>query len=455
MVRAGQLDFIHSGYAGRSAARLVMLLVFLGLSACQSVTVPDEPPATAQQIVHREGVPHTDAQGNLRRAYDPARSFFPIGAYHAQHGEAFGQKHDLALFKQAGFNTVHLWPVQNIDAALDAAERLGLQAIVENPDETLARRRWQSPAILAWMLENEAAQFVSDADTPARLAVFDQTLARFRSFDPGRASLIVDGAGLAPIYYQRWAAWREKADISALFNYPFFRRADPVQHIERVARTMSRAVRLTEGKKPVWYISQAFADTRMGWYMPDAEQLRATIYTALVHGATGVIHFSYDSHGTRDGDVLGYSPSPIADYGDVPDYDNSKKPALVATPQQLRQSQAMWRQVVALNHELALVGPSMLQPTADLACTVKADGPYRRSQPIRLIVKPADNGDLLLIAVNIEDMALNVDITCDRAIVTLAPFLPVAMPEMTLAEPNLIRDRFTPFGVRLYRLRLA
>lgn len=214
-------------------------------------------------------------------------------------------------------------------------------------------------------------------------------------------------------------------------------------------------MQLTGGQKPIWYISQAFADTRMGWYMPDAEQLRATIYTALVHGATGVIHFSYDSHGTRDGDVLGYSPSPVADYGDVPNYDNSKKQPLVATPQQLRQSQAMWRQVVALNRELALVGPSILQPTADIACAVKAEGPYRRSQPIRILAKPANGGDVLLIAVNIEDMALSVDITCDRAIAALTPFLSGAMPEMTLAGPNLIRDRFTPFGVRLYRLRLS
>ncbi len=455
MVRMGRGVCIYRWCASLGFRPALALLLALTLAACQAQTIPDDPPATAQQMVHRDGVPHTDAQGHLRRGYDPVRSFFPIGVYHAVNGEAFGQRHDLDRFKEAGFNTVHLWPEQNIDAALDAAERLGLQAIVQQPDEGLVRRRWQSPAILAWMLEDEPSQFIASAKLPERQAAFDAREAHFKSFDSERASLIVDGPGIAVNQYWNWRSWLLKGDIAAHFNYPFAHVLDPVQDIERVARSVSRAVRFTDGRKPVWYISQAFAHPGRTWYMPDAEQLRALVYTALVHGATGVIHFAYDSHGTRDGDVLGFSPSPVASYGDVPDYDNSKRPPLVATPQQLRQSQAMWRQVAALNRELALIGPSLLQPTAALSCNVKADGPYRRSQPIRLLAKPAGNGELLLIAVNIENLDLAVEITCDRAIAMLSPFLPGAIPEMTLAAPNLIRDRFTPFGVRLYRLRLA
>lgn len=408
----------------------------------------------AQQVMHRAGVPHTDRLGRLRHSYDPEQSFFPIGIYHAVHGDAFGQRHDLADFAAAGFNTVHLWPVQDIDAALDAAERLGLQVVVQHPDEGLARRRHGSPAMLAWMLEDEPSEFIPAAQQSQRLAAFDLQVARFKSFDLHRAILLVDGPGIAPRYQWNWRNWLPKADIAAQFNYPFARRFDPVLDIDRVALSVSRAVRLTGGTKPIWYIAQSFADPVRGWYMPTPEQLRALVFTALVHGASGVIHFSYDSHGTRDGDVLGISPAPLADHGDVPDYDNSGRPALKANAVQLSASRALWQSVAELNRELAALAPSLLQPTATLNCDVRATGNHRRSQPIRLLVKPADSGELLLIAVNIEAVALQADITCDADIAALSPYSPVALPTIHLETPRRFHDELRPFGVHLYRLRL-
>lgn len=424
------------------------------LPGCQGLTLPADPPAKAQQVMHQGGVPHTDRLGRLRHSYDPTQSFFPIGIYHAMQGEAFGKHHDLGDFAAAGFNTVHLWPVQDIDAALNAAERLGLQVIVQHPDETLARRRHGSPALLAWMLEDEPSQFISAAQLPARLAAFDEQAARFKSFDPGRATLLVDGPGIAPNHYWRWRSWLPKADIAAQFNYPFARSFDPVLDIERVALSVSRAVRLTGGTKPIWYIAQSFADPVRGWYMPTSEQLRALVFTALVHGASGVIHFSYDSHGTRDGDVLGISPAPLADHGNVPDYDNSKRSALKVDAAQLAASRALWQSVADLNRELAALAPSLLQPTAAFTCRVETAGNHRRSQPIRLLAKPADTGDLLLIAVNIEAVALQAGITCDADIVALSPYSPAALPAMRLETPRRFHDEMPPFGVRLYRVRL-
>ncbi|CAN0545378.1 unnamed protein product, partial [Laminaria digitata] len=40
------------------------------------------PSPDAVQTPYLKGVPHTDAQGRPRFAFDPADSFLPIGLYH-------------------------------------------------------------------------------------------------------------------------------------------------------------------------------------------------------------------------------------------------------------------------------------------------------------------------------------------------------------------------------------
>ncbi len=50
----------------------------------------------AVQTMYRGGVPHTDRQGRFLLRYDPARSFFPIGIYHALSGEFRGRRYGMA-----------------------------------------------------------------------------------------------------------------------------------------------------------------------------------------------------------------------------------------------------------------------------------------------------------------------------------------------------------------------
>ena len=72
-------------------------------------------------------------------------------------------------------------------------------------------------------------------------------------------------------------------------------------------------------------------------------------YTAIIHGATGIIDFAFDSQVTRDGDVIGIAPDP--------------KPAYVrnlAATADHRASKNLWSAVTALNHELAALRPAIL-----------------------------------------------------------------------------------------------
>jgi hypothetical protein len=323
----------------RSIALLLLLTAAGGCATGSSLPEPAD--VTAQQHIFRDGAPHTSRDGIPLRDYDPGRSFFPSGIYHALAGPAFGQPYDPGIFATAGFNTLHLWPVQDLDAALSAAADLGLQVIVQHPSVDFVRRRHGSPAILSWMIEDEPSEFVAEADTPARLAAFANLSRTLRAIDPRRSLMVVDVSGTAPRHAARWRQWLQAGDVSALFVYPLAERLRPVRDFNRIALSISEAVRRTGQAKPIWFIAQAFIDPVRGWYLPTYDELRGMIYTALVHGATGVIYFAFDSPGTRDGQVLGIAPDPSAAYDGVPDFDGDRRPALVASESQLAQSRAL------------------------------------------------------------------------------------------------------------------
>ena len=75
------------------------------------------PDPSAVQSIYLSGVPHTDAQGRLRSAYDSA-SFFPRCIYHAMPGS-------FAAIKTAGFNCVHTWEGVGVADVIDELHSSG------------------------------------------------------------------------------------------------------------------------------------------------------------------------------------------------------------------------------------------------------------------------------------------------------------------------------------------
>ena len=116
---------------------------------------PPESPASspkpeAVQTIYRTGVPHTTRRGERLTQYDAERSFFPIGSWGAPHpGNVYGYEYDWSILKQAGFNTVWPWPFE-ADAALDAAQKAGLQVILMNAqDEKVLAKIKDHPNLLS------------------------------------------------------------------------------------------------------------------------------------------------------------------------------------------------------------------------------------------------------------------------------------------------------------------
>ena len=57
----------------------------------------------------------------------------------------------------------------------------------------------------------------------------------------------------------------------------------------------------------MWFCLQTFEAPGPNFLfeMPSARQVRCMTYTAIIHGATGIIDFAFDSQVTRNGDVVG------------------------------------------------------------------------------------------------------------------------------------------------------
>ncbi len=210
--------------------------------------------------------------------------------------------------------------------------------------------------------------------------------------------------------------------------------------------SVATAVQLNNEKKPLWLVVQAFQSPHRDWRMPTARELRAMVYAGIVHGATGVLYFALDSFVTRDGQVVGVAPWTEQSYGPSPDYDGDGAYPLVAAPELVTRSRALWRSITALNRELATLTPDILSPTARLGYTVEGSGAQ-----VRTLLKR--RGDLYtLIAVNIEARPVAMKLRFKQDITQIA--VEAGDKEAFRSGSKGWRDRLDGFGVRVYRFRL-
>jgi len=209
------------------------------------------------------------------------------------------------------------------------------------------------------------------------------------------------------------------------------------------------STKMNAAQKPVWLVVQAFQSPLRDWRMPETRELRAMVYAGIVHGATGIIYFALDSFVTRDGQVVGVAPRTQAAYGPSPDYNLDGKEHLIAEPETVAKSRALWRAIGDLNRELAGIAPALLSPTARIGYTVEAD---REGAPVRTLLKRQGNL-LTLIAVNIEQRPVNLYVRIHNKISNLV--VPARKAGEFRAQETGWRDTLQGFGVRVYRFRLA
>lgn len=396
----------HDSY--RSLRSSLFLFLLLALGACS--------PASGVQSVYRQGTPQL------------APGFLPIGIYHALAGNHFGRLHGMAELRAAGFNTVHLWEGQDPAAAMADARANGLRVIFHNPSDSHVAAYRADAALLAWYLDEEPSMYPA-AEQAERLAAFNRRAAEIRNLDPHHPIIAIDKNAIHPANRDAWLAWARAGDASAHFNYPLLANA-PLTTLDTprgIPRSVSLAARANAEQKPVFILLQAFASPHYGWRMPQPHELRAMAFAALIHGATGLMLFSYDSFVTRDGQVVGIAPQVPPDYGPTPDYDGDGRPNLVATPELAAAAEALWAAVPALNAELAALAPWILSSTSREPYSVTSSG-----GAVRTLLKERD-GKMLLLAVNLENAPVEAEI---------------ALP----GGGRAMRERFEPLEARVFHL---
>jgi len=411
---------------------------------------PAPAPPGGLQTPYRAGTPHTDRQGQVRLDYQPERSFLPLGLYHALAGRFFGRDYPLDQLAQAGFNTIHLWEGQPPGPAVAAAGRAGLQVIVHQPDDDTISALASRPELLAWYLDEEPSLHLTPDQQPAALAAFRSRYRQLHTLDPRHPVLVLDYPAFQGRQRETWLAWARAGEISAHDNYPL--RLQPEETLDQpngIPASVALALQATRQAKPLWLVVQAMASPGHRWRMPEPEELRAMVYAGLIHGATGIVYFAFDSFATRDGQVLGIAPDPLPDYGADQRYSDEPRPALVVGEPALAGSRRLWAAAANLNRELAQLAPALLSPTSALDCTIEVSGPQVSPTPIRALLKQSPAGPVML-AVNLDRQPLSATFHC--------PGLP-GPPQRRFAPnaaapppvaPQGWRDDFGPLAVQVY-----
>ncbi len=403
------------------------------------------PPATAViESVYAQGVPHTDRQGGLLMQYDPTRSFFPIGIWGAQlPGKQWESEADWKVLTEGGFNTVWPW-FGPLPSALEAGDAHGLQVVfmgeIAEGDLALAKGH---PRLLGNVWADEPIGKVGTPEIESLFQQFNAYRDRVHAVVPGLPIFINDAPWIMDPATAWWLKWNAAGEIACHDNYPIMNRSARARSIgaepNGIPQTVSLGIQNGREQRPQWLIVGAFEQPgeygeSFPFRFPTPEQLRACVYAGIIHGATGIVYFTWDTYVPRDGNVIGMSPNPKVAYTPNPRQEGYTRPT-PATPMQLTASRALWDAATQINGELAELTPAILSPTVGTAFPfdVALEGTAPTPTPIRIMVKSLGEGKYLLLTVNLDDAVLKATFTFPGALASVGTRfenqLPLALPE--------------------------
>ena len=409
------------------------------------------PPAVAVQTLYREAVPHVDKNGQLMTRYDPDRSFLPLGVYGYSHTSNF------RTLKEAGFNTI-THEMGAPDNFLEVLGECDLQMIPTGRGDLeywkkRATRRLKKlrPHILAQYVLDEPYVFTG-ASGYSSSDPLDVIQAGWRHVhDTSKAALQQIFPDM-PVYVNMspqidapqngWGGWIKRSDIACLDDYPF--RFAPLSDISSIARSVWAATMAGEQNKPVWFIAQSFEQFPHR-RLPRPHELRAAVYTAVIHGATGILYWVWDHRAWRGAGVLGMSDNPLP----------ATRTRTAASPIKQIQSRALWQAAVQINTELTDLKPVLLSPTIgpEMSYAVQiVKGTPATEAPIRGLLKPHAGGGYVLLTVNLENRVLTGRFRFDQKLERVQPMFENRQDLGLDKGGKSFTEDYQPFDVHVFRL---
>jgi hypothetical protein len=226
------------------------------------------------------------------------KPFFPVGIYAVCKREFNGHDFDRAFgdIAAAGFNFAHAYGSAAKDPQfIAAAGKHGLKLWIASrfPDRWFMEKgRFEKP-ILAWYLGDDTCEHI----TPEQEHDYNDAV---KAVDPGRLTCQADN--LTPDSgISQYSPYVTATDVFMPEIYPVRGNAgDPsdrfcvamtIRMMEQAKRDISR---FGDGKpRAVWPILQWFKGWSFWHHFPTRDQLFATSFAAIVHGANGIVWYTY------------------------------------------------------------------------------------------------------------------------------------------------------------------
>lgn len=420
----------------------------------------------AVQTIYQQGVPHTDRRGVPMTDFDPARSFFPIGIWGAQlPGNQWDSVSDWTVLEAAGFNCVWPWytsPEQGLKAGADHGMQIVLMGAIKEEDLEAVK---DHPNLLGNVWEDEPIGRLQQVDMDALFAEFNTYREGVKSIAPHLPVFINDAPWIMPPATDWWLKWNNAGDLACHDNYPVMNRKHRARSIgaepNGIPQSVSLGVANGAEKRAQWLIVGAFEQPgefgqSFPFRFPTPDQLRASVYAGLIHGATGIIYFTWDTYVPRDGGVIGMAPNPLPHYTPNPRQEGYTRPT-PATPMQLVQSQALWSAATQINTELGALTPSLLSPTAptDVQPVVELEGEPVTEAPIRILLKPGPEGTYTMLTVNLDDAMLKVTYTFSKTLNQVSTRFENQLPVLVEESARTFSHSYEPFAVHVFDVQFA
>ena len=358
------------------------------------------------------------------------KPFFPIGLYAVCRREFNGNDLDVAFkgLKEAGFNMAHTYGDSYAPGFFASAAKYGIKLWVAArfPERRLIDVGRHEPSIIAWYLGDDT----SDHILPELEADYDEAV---KAVDPTRITVQADpilssADGLAPEGSSRYSEYVTATDGFMPEIYPV--RGDAGDETDRtcVARTIrdmkqfAKDVRQHGDGRPrtCWAIMQYF----MGWsgwrHFPTREQLFATTFAAIIHGAHGVTWYTYGGFKQNEG--------------------------VTSTPER-------WRNIGELATRLSGLAPVLVertppQPAAPVVVSGPKSDPMGIGPSVTCLLKH-HGGWSYLLAVNASPERVSAAFAVDGA----GPLEVLYENRSRTVSGGGFTDDFAPFAVHVYKWR--
>ncbi|MBR3821265.1 MAG: hypothetical protein IKJ37_06545 [Kiritimatiellae bacterium] len=378
-----------------------------------------EAPKTPQVSVRDDGMTLIDG-----------KPFFPIGLYAVCKREFNGFNLDTAFkgLKESGFNLAQTYGNSYNPEFLSAAKKYGIKLWVESrfPDGNFMNIGRHNPDIIAWYLGDDTSDHIS----PELEADYHEAV---KAVDPTRITVQADAMlasadGSSWNLFSRYASYVTATDGFMPEIYPIRgKEGDDTDKtcVARTIRDMKRFhedVRLHgEGKaRTCWAIMQYFKGWGSWKHFPSQEQLFATTFAAVIHGAHGVTWYTYGGFKENEG--------------------------VTSTPER-------WRTISELATRLSELSPVLVertppQPPAPEVVSGPQKDPLETGPSVTCLLKRHD-GWCYLFAVNASPERVSARLTAEGA-----QTAEVLYEKRTCtAVEGKIEDEFEPFAVHIYKWR--